>query len=166
MEELQRNLPKLGVSKAEAVERVADIRKKLPRSEVLVRSQARRFKHVLLPDKCDRHVLYAAAVVRADVLVTENLDDFPSDHLKSSRNQFLRLPAHFKAIRLDKFLCDGFERDSSRFLKAVVQTLIPMTQGTIREHLKTLSTGHKCPDISSRLLLCIREIEQAVRQQR
>ncbi len=39
-------------------------------------------KELSLPDKNDRHVLAAAIKAKADVIVTFNLKDFPTDYLK------------------------------------------------------------------------------------
>ncbi len=166
IDEFLRNVQKLGLSEAEAHERAADIRRELPRSEMLVRSQTRRIANIVLPDKCDRHVLYAASVARADVLVTEDLGDFPLDLLKNRSNQFLKLPDHFRVVSLDEFLCEVFDRDRNRFLKAMVQTLVPMEQGTIKGHLTTLGTAHNSPSLYTRLLPRIAEIERTVHRQR
>ncbi len=169
MDEFLRNVQKLGksgISEAEAHKRAAEIRKELPHSEMLVRSQATRIANVVLPDECDRHVLYAASAARADVLVTEDLGDFPPDLLKSRSNRFLKLPDHFRVVRLDEFLCDIFEHNTDGFMDALALTLAPMEQGTISEHLTTLRTGHNCPTVSRQLLRSITDIEEAVQQHR
>lgn len=53
-----------------------------------------------LPDPDDRHVLAAAIVGRADVIVTENTKDFPAGVLG---------PLGIEAMRLDHFLLDQFD---------------------------------------------------------
>jgi len=165
MEECRRELVEYGLKPQKVDMVITDIQKELPGSQVFIRSEARRFAKVLLPDVKDKHVLFAAATVRADVLVTDDLGDFPSDLLENRHNRFLRLPDHFKAISLDEFLCDVFERNTDGFLDALTLTLVPMEQGTIRQHLTTLGSGHNCPAVSSRLLRRIAEIEQAVHRQ-
>ena len=53
-----------------------------------------------LPDPDDAHVVAAALVGRADVIVTENTKDFPDSALG---------PLGLKAVRLDEFLLDQFD---------------------------------------------------------
>ena len=55
---------------------------------------------IKLPDPDDTHVVAAALVGRADVIVTENAKDFPDDVL---------VPLGLKAVRLDEFLLDQFD---------------------------------------------------------
>ncbi|GGC79798.1 PIN domain-containing protein [Tersicoccus solisilvae] len=53
-----------------------------------------------LPDPNDRHVVAAALLGRADVIVTENVKDFPSTTLR---------PLGLETVRLDDFLLDQFD---------------------------------------------------------
>ncbi len=53
-----------------------------------------------LPDANDRHVLAAAIRGRADVIVTENVSDFPASALS---------PLGMEAVRLDEFLLTQFD---------------------------------------------------------
>ena len=55
-----------------------------------------------LPDPDDRHVLAAAISTSAQVIVTENLKDFPSDVLG---------PFDIDAISADEFISDAIELD-------------------------------------------------------
>ena len=51
-------------------------------ADVLVTGYEKFIKDLALPDPDDRHVLAAALHAQADVLVTQNLKDFPDDVLK------------------------------------------------------------------------------------
>ncbi|MGO1497617.1 PIN domain-containing protein [Agrococcus casei] len=53
-----------------------------------------------LPDPNDRHVVAAALVGRADIIVTENIRDFPSSALA---------PLRLEAVTADEFLLDQFD---------------------------------------------------------
>lgn len=63
-----------------------------------------------LPDPDDRHVLAAAIVGRADVIVTTNLKDFPSD---------LLAPFGIEAQHPDEFLMHQRDLNHDRFLECV-----------------------------------------------
>jgi predicted nucleic acid-binding protein len=63
-------------------------------------------------DLKDRHVLAAAVVGRADVIVTENLKDFP----KAARE-----PYNIGAQRADDFLCNQWELDEEAMMYAIEQ---------------------------------------------
>lgn len=52
---------------------------------------------IVLPDPNDRHVVAAALRGRAEVIVTDNIQDFPSEVLA---------PLGLEALRLDDFLLD------------------------------------------------------------
>jgi predicted nucleic acid-binding protein len=58
----------------------------------------------------DRHVLAAAIVGRADVIVTKNLDDFPAEALD---------PYGIDAQHPDEFLCNQWELDEEAMLDAM-----------------------------------------------
>ncbi|MBB4315476.1 hypothetical protein GGD82_003380 [Roseospira marina] len=73
---------------------------------------------LVLPDENDRHVLAAAIKGRADLIVTNNLRDFPPDVLAQW---------DLEARHPDAFLVDQFHLSKSLFLEAV---------RTIRERLK------------------------------
>lgn len=65
---------------------------------------------VVLPDPNDRHVLAAAIVGRADVIVTANLKHFPADVLA---------PYGIEAQHPDEFLMHQRDLSHERFLKSV-----------------------------------------------
>ncbi len=63
-----------------------------------------------LPDQDDRHVVAAAAAAGADVIVTLNLKDFPSDEL---------LQYDLEAVNPDTFLCDMLDLNPDAVWHAV-----------------------------------------------
>lgn len=63
-----------------------------------------------LPDEGDRHVLAAAIVGRADVIVTFNLKDFPEAALR---------PFDVAARHPDEFVCDLLDLDAAAVAGAV-----------------------------------------------
>jgi predicted nucleic acid-binding protein len=65
----------------------------------------------------DRHVLAAAIVGRADVIVTENLADFP----KASRD-----PYGIDAQHPDEFLCNQWELDEEAMTDAIAQWIVDL----------------------------------------
>jgi hypothetical protein len=65
---------------------------------------------ITLDDQDDRHVVAAATLTRADVIVTFNLDDFPAEVLK---------PLRLEARHPDEFLLDLFDISNELFVDAV-----------------------------------------------
>lgn len=65
-----------------------------------------------LPDPNDRHVAAAALRGRADMIVTQNIKDFPADIMRSLGLQ---------AIRPDDFLLDQFELDQVSTVRVIVE---------------------------------------------
>lgn len=65
---------------------------------------------LVLPDPDDRHVLAAAIVGRCDVIVTQNLEDFPPDVLQ---------PFRIEAQHPDDFLAHHLSLAAGRFCAAV-----------------------------------------------
>ena len=68
--------------------------------DALVHDWERLVSAIQLPDPDDAHVVAAAVVGRADVIVTENTKHFPPSALK---------PLRITAVRLDEFLLDQFD---------------------------------------------------------
>ena len=81
-----------------------------------------------LPDRDDRHVLAAAITTSAQVIVTENLKDFPSEAL---------VPFNIDAISADEFISDAISLDP---LAAVVA-------------LRRMRERFKNPDMDAEALL-------------
>lgn len=77
LDEVQRNLPKLGISEEKAAHRVSAMREYFGEA-ALVDDLARLIGDMSCDTK-DRHVLAAAVRAEADTLVTFNLKDFPRD---------------------------------------------------------------------------------------
>ncbi|WP_204805576.1 PIN domain-containing protein [Mycobacterium riyadhense] len=84
-----------------------------------------------LPDPDDRHVLAAAILAGAQVIVTTNLKDFPPDELTKFR---------IEAKHPDAFLQDIYHLDGALMHQAVSEAAAayknpPMTVGELVEHL-------------------------------
>lgn len=63
-----------------------------------------------LPDPTDRHVVAAALIGRADVIVTDNTSDFPAE----------QLPSPLFTQTLDEFLLDSLDLHTVAVISAVV----------------------------------------------
>lgn len=70
-----------GVPTEEALKRVQKANLAFP--EALVKNYKGIIKLLKLPDPKDRHVLAAAIKINADVIITNNLKDFPKRYLRS-----------------------------------------------------------------------------------
>ncbi len=70
-----------GISEEEANRRIE--RANLAFPDAMVKNYKGLIKQLELPDEDDRHVLAAAIKTNANVIVTNNLKDFPEDYLKS-----------------------------------------------------------------------------------
>jgi hypothetical protein len=100
---------------------------------------------VRLPDLNDRHVVAAALAGRADVIVTDNLTDFPPN----------ALPGSMTRQSLDAFLLDMLDLHPVLVLSAVGSVAArtgrsgpPMTAKDIATYLQ----AHGTPDFAERLL--------------
>ncbi|WP_291079137.1 PIN domain-containing protein [Hyphomonas sp.] len=65
-----------------------------------------------LPDANDHHVVHAAILCKASMIVTENLADFPSEALQ---------PFELEAKSADSFIADAIDLDQIRTAEAVKQ---------------------------------------------
>lgn len=70
-----------GVSEEEANKRIDKANSAFP--DALVQNYKSLVNHLELPDKDDRHVLAAAIKTNANLIVTNNLKDFPKAYLQS-----------------------------------------------------------------------------------
>jgi len=70
-----------GVSEEEANKRVEKANAAFP--DALVTNYEGLIDHLELPDKDDRHVIAAAIKTNANLIVTNNIKDFPEEYLRS-----------------------------------------------------------------------------------
>ena len=99
--------------------------------DCLVRGFEKRVDGLRLPDRNDRHVLAAAIVARADVVVTYNLRDFPEDELSIYGTE---------AQHPDQFIRHLLDLDGARAMEAVRQHRASLKNPpkTVEEYLETL----------------------------
>lgn len=85
-----------------------------------------------LPDPDDRHVLVAAITCRCDVIVTQNLKDFPDDALA---------PFGIEAQHPDTFLCNQMSLASGLYCTAVqkVRARLRNPPFSVEDYLDTLT---------------------------
>ncbi len=88
-----------------------------------------------LPDPDDRHVLAAAIVAGADIIVTYNLKDFPTDALA---------PYEIEAQHPDTFTRHLIDLDPNAVLRAVREQRANLTRPTytVNELLATFTKAH------------------------
>ena len=115
LDELARTLRKLR-ERREAAEDATDayvgrLTQQKPQSfpDALVEGWERIEDSIELPDPDDRHVVAAAVIGRADVIVTDNTKDFPAD----------RLPSPLFTQILDEFLLDSLDLYPAAVISAV-----------------------------------------------
>lgn len=80
-DEWKRVMIEKDVSEAEADKRIAKANSAFP--DALVQNYKGLIDHLELPDKDDRHVLAAAIKTNANLIVTNNIKDFPEGYLQS-----------------------------------------------------------------------------------
>lgn len=80
-DEWKRVMMEKGVSETDANKRIQKANEAFP--DALVHNYKSLIDFLELPDKDDRHVLAAAIKINANIIVTNNLKDFPVDYLQS-----------------------------------------------------------------------------------
>lgn len=80
-DEWRRAMIKKGVSEQEADKRISKANAAFP--DALVQNYKGLIEQIVLPDIDDRHVLAAAIKTNANLIVTNNIKDFPQEYLQS-----------------------------------------------------------------------------------
>lgn len=80
-DEWKKVMKEKGVTEAEANKRIEKANSAFP--DALVTNYKGLIGNLKLPDKDDRHVLAAAIKTNANIIVTNNLKDFPQDYLET-----------------------------------------------------------------------------------
>lgn len=96
-----------GIPREEAENRAGKINQAFP--DALVANYSSLVKHLELPDLNDRHVLAAAIKTNADIIITNNLKDFPQNYLANYG---------LKAKSPDEFLTDVIDLNPYLALQA------------------------------------------------
>jgi predicted nucleic acid-binding protein len=114
-----------------ALERTRDLMDRATR-DCLVTGYESLTEALVLPDPDDRHVLAAAIIGRCDVIVTQNLKDFPEKALS---------PFSIEALHPDEFLGNLLSLAPGVFCASVrkVRARLVNPQYTIEEYLATLT---------------------------
>ena len=141
IEALLRNEPH---RKREALERTRDLMDSATR-DALITGYENLIECLNLPDPDDRHVLASAIVGRCDVIVTQNLQDFPSDILK---------PYDIEAQHPDNFLANHLNLLPGRFCVSVrkVRSRLKNPTYSVDAYLDTLTRQG--------LIVTVAELEQ------
>ena len=117
---------------AEVKKRVSRASKAFP--EAFVRGYESLIPLLELPDMADRHVLAAAIRYNADVIVTNNLSDFPNAYLQTF---------DIRATSPDEFLADVVSLKPQRWLEAFEMLVSckkkpPVTSSAMLNRYRTL----------------------------
>jgi len=111
-----------GVSEAEADKRINKAQLAFP--DALVENYESLIDGLQLPDLKDRHVLAAAIQTNANVIVTNNLKDFPENYLASFG---------LKAKSVDDFITDIIDLNQERALQAFKELVLNRTNPDLDE---------------------------------
>jgi predicted nucleic acid-binding protein len=111
-----------GVSEKEANKRI--IKAQLAFPDALVENYESLIEGLTLPDEKDRHVLAAAIKINANVIVTNNLKDFPKEYLATFG---------LKAKSIDDFITDIIDLNQERALLAFKELVMNRTNPDLDE---------------------------------
>lgn len=114
-----------------ALERTCDLMDRAVR-DCLVTGYEALVPALVLPDEGDRHVLAAAITGRCDVIVTQNLKDFPAEALA---------PYSLEAHHPDEFLLNHLDMAPGVFCEAVrkLRARLKNPPYTVEDYLATLT---------------------------
>lgn len=121
-----------GVPKEEVLKRVNVANKAFP--DALVLNYEGLIKTLELPDPNDCHVLAAAIKTNANVIVTNNLKDFPIDYLQTFG---------LKAISADDFLTDIIDLNHDDAIRAFQEMVLYKKSPPLDEY-QVLDLMRKC----------------------
>ena len=102
-----------GVSKEEAIKRINKANIAFP--DANVRNYESLIENLKLPDEKDRHVLAAAIKTNANIIVTNNLKDFPASYLDTFG---------LKAKSLDDFFTDIIDLNQEKSIEAFKEMIL------------------------------------------
>lgn len=102
-----------GVPEDQAIRRVDKANLAFP--DALVQNYDGLINHLELPDEKDRHVLAAAIKTNANIIVTNNIKDFPPSYLQSFG---------LKATTADDFLTDIIDLNSDQAVAAFKELVL------------------------------------------
>lgn len=112
-----------GISEGETEKRVQKANLAFP--DALVQNYCGLVEHLNLPDTDDRHVLAAAIKANANVIVTNNLKDFPEDYLDLFG---------LKAKSADDFLTDIIDLNAEIAIKAFREMVLNKKNPALDEY--------------------------------
>lgn len=112
-DEWKKVMKEKGVSEEDANKRIAKANLAFP--DALVQNYKRLIDHLELPDVDDRHVLAAAIKTNANVIVTNNIKDFPEEYLQSFS---------LKAKTADDYLTDIIDLNHEQAIAAFKEMVL------------------------------------------
>lgn len=111
-----------GITKEEAEKRVQRANSAFP--DALVANYESLIANLILPDENDKHVLAAAIKSNSDIIVTNNLKDFPEEYLNSFS---------IKAKSADDFLTDIIDLNQDIAIKAFKEMVLNRKNPSMNE---------------------------------
>lgn len=122
LSEWERVMKKMQVPEVEIIKRLSWPNQAFP--DALVTNYEELIESLTLPDPKDRHVLAAAIKTNANVIVTNNLKDFPEDYL----NNF-----GLSAKNVDDFLTDIIDLNSKKAISAFREMVLHLNNPPMDE---------------------------------
>lgn len=122
VDEWQSVMERKKIEKEEAEMRVQKVNYAFP--DALVQNYCGLVDSLNLPDEKDRHVLAAAIKINADIIVTNNIKDFPADYLESFG---------LTAKTADDFLTDIIDLNQDEAIAAFKEMVLTKKNPTVDE---------------------------------